>query len=42
MSYNSLKSSLNALIMTDFIFHLVSRMKRYIDTASETDALGSP
>lgn len=36
VSYNSLKSSLNALIMTDFIFHLVSRMKQYIDTAPET------
>ena len=42
VSYNSLKSSLNALIMTDFIFHLVSRMKRYIDTAAEPDSAASP
>jgi len=29
--YRSRKTSLNALIMTDFIFHLVSRLKRHID-----------
>lgn len=34
--YNSRKSSLNVLIMTDFIFHLVSRLKKYV-LSNETE-----
>lgn len=37
VSYTSAKSSLNVLIMTDFLFHMMSRVKEYIEEIEEED-----
>lgn len=37
VSYNTVKNSINALIMADFIFHLISAMKPYLNNGDETD-----
>ena len=40
ISYSSRQTSLNALMMTDFMFHLISKMKSYIADESEGDEDG--